>query len=191
IPVYNGAANNLDLSARRRRQGYAFDYHGFLNVPADGLYTFTLSSDAGSKLFVDGQPVINWDGEHSPSDSSGWIGLQSGYHALNVQYFFDTQPDALFGDYFDTLTLSYEGPGTTSTVVPDSAFFRVPGGEPAIAVTAPVDGSSVSGANVTLTANVTPMGNVINNVQFYVGDNYWVQAASAPYVVSSLFWNKA
>jgi autotransporter-associated beta strand protein len=188
-PVYNGAVNNLDLSARRRRDGYAFNYTGYINVPTSGLYTFTLNSDAGSKLFVDGQPVVNWDGEHSPSDLSGWIGLQPGYHLVNVQYFCDTQPTGLFSDYFDTLTLSYEGPGIAKTIVPDSAFVRVPGGEPVVSITSPTNGAVTSGASVSLSAAVTANGNTINNVQFYVGNNYWAQDAAAPYNVSSFFWN--
>jgi autotransporter-associated beta strand protein len=188
-PVYNGAANNPDLSTRRRRDGYAFNYTGYINVPTSGLYTFTLNSDAGSKLFVDGQLIVNWDGEHSPSDLSGWAGLQAGYHTVNLQYFCDTQPTALFSDYFDTLALSYEGPGITKTSVPDSAFFRVPGSEPAVSITTPASGSTISGASVPLSASVTANGNTINSIQFYVGNNYWAQDASAPYSVNSFFWN--
>lgn len=187
--IYNGAANNLDLSPRRRRDGYAFNYTGYINVPASGLYAFTLNSDAGSKLFVDGQLVVNWDGEHSPSDMSGWVGLQSGYHAVNVQFFCDTQPTSLFSDYFDALTLSYEGPDIAKTVVPDSVFFRAVGSEPVISVISPASGSTISGANVPLSAAVTANGNTINNVQFYVGNNYWAQDAATPYNVSSFFWN--
>ena len=188
-PVYNGAANNLDLTSRRRRDGYAYNYTGYLNVATAGLYTFTLNSDAGSKLYVDGQLVVNWDGEHSPSDLSGWVGLQAGYHTVNVQYFCDTQPTSLFSEYFDTLTLSYEGPGIAKTTVPDSAFFRPSGTQPTVVISSPGAGATVAGASVPLGATITPNGNTINNVQFYVGNNYWAQDAGAPYSLSSFFWD--
>ena len=181
-PVLQGAVSGLDLTPRQRRQGYAFNYTGYLQVPSSGLYAFTLNSDAGSKLYIDGQLVVNNDGLHSPTDLSGWVGLQAGYHALNVQYFCDTQ-SALFGSstYFDTLSLSYEGPGISKTPVPVTAYYRVPGGnEPAISLTSPGNGTTISCAGVPLAATVTPNGNTINKVQFYTGGYYWAQDTSSP-----------
>jgi autotransporter-associated beta strand protein len=188
-PVFQGAANDLDLTTRRRRNGYAFNYGGFINVPTSGLYTFTLNSDAGSKLYIDGQLVVNWDGRHSPSDLSGWIGLQAGYHVFNVQYFCDTQNNNFSSEFFDTLSLSYEGPSISRRKIPASAYFRLPGaGEPTVTLTAPADGTTVSGATVSLAASVSPNGNTPNKVQFFVGDNYWAQDSAAPFSLSSFLW---
>ncbi len=183
-PVLQGAVNGLDLTPRRQRSGYGFNYSGYLNVASNGLYAFTLNSCAGSALLVDGQAVVNNDGVHSPEDATGWIGLSAGYHLLNVQYFMGAG-----GGYYDTLGLSWEGPGQTNVVVPPGAFFRVPGGgEPAISLVSPVNGATVSGANVPLAAAVTTNGNTLGNVQFYVGNNYWAQDAAAPYSLNSFFW---
>ena len=187
-PALQGAVSGLDLTPRRRRDGYAFNYNGFLNVASSGLYTFTLNSDAGSKLYVDGQLVVNNDGQHSPADLSGWVGLQAGYHTLNVQYFCDTQPFG--GYYYDSLGLSYEGPGITKTVVPVTALSRVPGAsEPSLTLTSPANGATVSGAGVPLSASVTTNGNTINSVWFYNGNNFWAQDTSAPYTNNSFFWD--
>ncbi len=187
-PALQGAVSGLDLTPRRRRDGYAFNYTGYLNVASNGLYAFTLNSDAGSKLYIDGQLVVNWDGQHSPADLSSWVGLQAGYHALNVQYFCDTQPYS--GYYFDSISLSYEGPGITKTVVPVNAYFRVPdGNEPSISLTAPTNGVTMAGAAVPLSATVTANGNTITKVQFFNGDNYWTQDTAAPYTASPLFWD--
>ncbi|HEV2211626.1 MAG TPA: LamG-like jellyroll fold domain-containing protein [Verrucomicrobiae bacterium] len=187
--VLQGAVNDLDLTARRRRFGYAFNYFGYLSVPAAGLYTFTLNSDAGSQLYIDGQLVVNWDGRHSPADLSGWAGLQAGYHAFNVRYFCDTQNNNFGNEFFDTLSLSYEGPGISRQRVPASAYFRVPpGGEPAVTLTAPASGTTISGADALLSASVTANTAVPNRVQFYLGDNYWGASASSPYELNSLVW---
>jgi autotransporter-associated beta strand protein len=191
-PVSSGAVAGLDLTPRQRRNGYAFNFTGYIYVPASGLYAFTLNSCDGSILYVDGQQVVNFDGKHSPVDLSGWVGLQAGYHTLNVQYFFDTQPTSMFGDYFDALTLSWEGPGITKTVVPVTAFYRVPGGsDPSITLSSPTNGATLSGASVPLSANVTANGNTINKVLFYNGNYFWAQDATAPYSMNSFFWANA
>jgi autotransporter-associated beta strand protein len=188
-PVLQGAVNDLDLTARRRRNGYAFSYSGFINVPASGLYSFTLNSDAGSKLYIDGQLVVNWDGRHSPSDLSGRSGLQAGYHIFNVQYFCDTQNNNFSSEFFDTLSLAYEGPGISRRRIPASAYSRLPAaGEPGIALTAPADGTTISGATVSLAVSVSPNGTTPNKVQFFVGDNYWGQDSAAPYNLNSFLW---
>ncbi|HWX20326.1 MAG TPA: LamG-like jellyroll fold domain-containing protein [Candidatus Binatia bacterium] len=192
-PVLQGAVSGLDLTPRQRRSGYAFNYNGYLYVPSNGLYTFTLNSDAGSQLYLDGQLVVNWDRLHSPSDRSGWAGLQAGYHTFNLQYFCDTQ-SSLFGSssYFDTLSLSYEGPGIARTAVPNSAYYRAPAGnEPAISLSSPANGAILSGASVPLKATVTTNRTAPNSVQFYVGNNYWAQGNAAPYSANAFLWANA
>ena len=188
-PVSQGAVAGLDQTPRQRRNGYAFNYNGYIYAPSNGLYAFTLNSCDGSILSVDGQQIINWDGKHSPADQGGWVGLQAGYHALNVQYFFDVQPTSLFSDYFDNLTLSWEGPGISKTVVPVTAFYRVPGGsEPSITLTSPTNGTTAAVAGVPLSATVTANGNTVNKILFYVGNYFWGQDTIAPYSLSSFFW---
>jgi len=188
-PLSQGAVSGLDLTPRLRRNGYSFNYTGYINVPADGLYAFTLNSCDGSILYIDGQQVINWDGDHSAADLSGWTGLQAGYHTVNVQYFFDVQPTSLFSDYFDTLSLSWEGPGLSKTTVPVTAYYRVPGGsDPSVTLTSPTNGSTMADVNVPLNATVTANGNTVNKVQFYNGSSVWAQDTTAPYAMNSFFW---
>jgi len=188
-PVYQGAVAYPDLTPRRRRNGYAFNYTGFITVPADGLYAFTMKSCAGSKLYLDGALAINHDGNHSPSDLSGWAALAAGRHAVNLQYFFDTQnSDA--GDLTDQIALAYEGPDLPTTEVPASAWSRVPAvSEPAITLTSPSNGATVGGSNVTLSASVTANGATLNKVQFYVGESFWGQVSAAPFSLDSFFWS--
>lgn len=60
---------------------------GYLNVPADGIYTFVLLSDDGSTLSLDGETVIDNDGPHSPRELTGQKALAKGLHPLEVRYF--------------------------------------------------------------------------------------------------------
>ncbi len=61
--------------------------NGYINIPADGIYTFALLSDDGSLLIIDGATVIDNDGPHSPREIIGQKALAKGLHTLQVQYF--------------------------------------------------------------------------------------------------------
>ena len=62
-------------------------YKGYINIPEDGIYSFFLSSDDGSMLYIDGQVVIDNDGLHAPGEVTGQAALKQGYHPIEVQYF--------------------------------------------------------------------------------------------------------
>jgi alpha-L-fucosidase len=65
----------------------AFVYRGFLSVARDELYRFALTSDDGSKLWIDGQLVVDNDGLHGAIEKQGAIGLAKGLHAIEVVWF--------------------------------------------------------------------------------------------------------
>lgn len=60
---------------------------GYIDVPADGIYTFALLSDDGSTLVIDGEEVINNDGPHGPREVIGQKALAKGLHPISVRYF--------------------------------------------------------------------------------------------------------
>lgn len=60
---------------------------GFIDIPADDIYTFALMSDDGSWLKIDGEMVVDNDGEHSPREIVGQTALFKGLHRINVRYF--------------------------------------------------------------------------------------------------------
>ena len=190
-PVANGVVNSLDLTPRLRRQGYAFNFTGYLNAPSNGLYAFSLTACDGSKLYIDGQLIVNWDGDHSASDLGGWIGLQAGLHTLNLQYYCDVQPAVYSGyyDYYDMVSLTWSGPGFAQTAVPPSAFYYVPaGGQPVVALASPAAGATIAGGSVPFGATVTAGGTTVSNVQYYVDGYYWGKSAASPYNLNSFVW---
>ncbi|MEO7909220.1 MAG: N-acetylmuramoyl-L-alanine amidase [Roseiflexaceae bacterium] len=65
-------------------------------APTDGQYTFRTSSDDGSWLWVDGQPVVVNNGLHEETAIVGTINLAAGPHALAFKYF-DRSGDATAG----------------------------------------------------------------------------------------------
>ena len=98
-----------------------------LTVPADGTYTFRLTSDDGSELFIDSQLVIDHDGLHGATDKDGSVELAAGMHPLRINFF-----EAGGGQ---ELHLSWKKPGDADfSIVPNSALSTDAG---VVRVTAP------------------------------------------------------
>lgn len=62
-------------------------YSGALVVPADEVYTFALTSDDGSRLWLDGKLVVDNDGLHSAETKTGHVPLAKGAHSIVVEWF--------------------------------------------------------------------------------------------------------
>jgi hypothetical protein len=66
---------------------FAIVYSGMFNVSAAGTYQFRINSDDGTKLYIDGNPVVMNDGVHPPKSVSGSVTLSAGDHELVLEYF--------------------------------------------------------------------------------------------------------
>ncbi len=66
---------------------FAAKYAGNLNIKNAGTYTFFLTSDDGSALYIDGVPVIDNDGLHSTREQLVTVDLSEGAHEIEVRYF--------------------------------------------------------------------------------------------------------
>jgi outer membrane protein OmpA-like peptidoglycan-associated protein len=96
-PVGTISTTTLNVPAQSFDQGFpgvtnrfewfAIDYHGAFAVSAPGFYRFRLTSDDGSKLFVDGKQVIDNDGVHGSNAVEDSVQLDEGPHSIEVQYF--------------------------------------------------------------------------------------------------------
>ena len=52
-----------------------------------GTYQFRINSDDGTKLYIDGELVLDNDGVHPPRSRSGSVDLEAGDHELVLEYF--------------------------------------------------------------------------------------------------------
>ena len=86
-----------------RGDSVAVAFDGYLHLKAAGPYSFTLASDDGSKLYIDGKLVVDNDGDHGVVMANGSVTLQPGKHAIRVEWF-NGGGGAWLGAYF-------EGPG--------------------------------------------------------------------------------
>ncbi|MFB6143156.1 MAG: PA14 domain-containing protein [Halorientalis sp.] len=117
-----GHTPNLDdittTTRDQRMNDFAYQYLKCIDVPSNGDYTFYTTSDNGSRLYVEGQQVVNNDGLHGAQTASGTINLEAGVHVIRTTYF----------EYVDAQSFSVEwdGPGFNREPIPDSALSRTP-----------------------------------------------------------------
>ncbi len=62
-------------------------WQGYINIDQTGGYQFSTNSDDGSKFYIDGQLVVDNDGDHGAREKKGTAFLQRGWHAIKVVYF--------------------------------------------------------------------------------------------------------
>jgi hypothetical protein len=77
---------DITLPARRPADHFALVFRGFLRVPKDGLYTFSLRSDDGSRLFLHDRLVVDRDGGQVYEVREGRMGLRRGLHPIRVEF---------------------------------------------------------------------------------------------------------
>jgi len=115
-PVKSGVTPTVSLSSATAADNFALHFTGFINAPATGEYTFTLSSDDGSKIYIGSQVLINNDGPHAIQTGSASIVLGAGKHAITIDYF------EAAGD--QSLSVTWEGPGIATQTIPASVLFH-------------------------------------------------------------------
>ncbi|MFM6953758.1 MAG: PA14 domain-containing protein, partial [Sphingobacteriaceae bacterium] len=72
---------------RNMARTFGLVMNGFLQAAEDGVYSFTLSSDDGSALWIDDKLVVDNDDKHAAFSLTGAVRLQKGYHKIQVKYF--------------------------------------------------------------------------------------------------------
>ncbi|MBX3096647.1 MAG: alpha-L-fucosidase [Fimbriimonadaceae bacterium] len=73
----------------------AREYRGRIRVEATEMYAFSLTSDDGSRLWIDGKLVVDHDGLHSASAMEGFAPLAAGWHDVRLVWFNKTGGAAL------------------------------------------------------------------------------------------------
>lgn len=70
-----------------RLEWFALDYTGRFWIADPGEYTFILTSDDGSRLYIDDKRIIDNDKLHAPQSVAGKVKLKAGVHSIRVSYF--------------------------------------------------------------------------------------------------------
>jgi outer membrane protein assembly factor BamB len=96
---------------------YGYIYRGYIIAPSAGVYTFYITSNDGSKLYINDQELIDNDGGHGAIEKSAQIALKPGEYPIMVKYF------QMGGG--QALNVSWEGPGFRKKEIKAEALFHI------------------------------------------------------------------
>ena len=85
--IKTGIVSNVTTSPKNHKVNYAFTYLGYIMIPEDGTYTFYLTSNDGSRLYINNELAINNDGAHKEREESVVVSLRKGYHRFLLDYY--------------------------------------------------------------------------------------------------------
>lgn len=85
-PKATGTSQGFDVGVSRRESNYALRFEAVLGIETEGQYTFELTSDDGSLLFIDDKLVVNNDGIHAPQTKGGKAKLTKGVHKVVIGF---------------------------------------------------------------------------------------------------------
>ena len=85
--VKQGTTAGLDLSFAGRDSDFAMRFDAYLPIDEAGQYRFFIGSDDGSRLLIDDEEVVAFDGIHPFGFRRGNKKLEPGMHRLRIEYF--------------------------------------------------------------------------------------------------------
>ncbi|WP_184543457.1 family 20 glycosylhydrolase [Mucilaginibacter sp. FT3.2] len=106
--------DKIEVPATVKAPSFGITYKGYIDVPADGIYTFYLTCDDGGVLKIGPSVTVNNDGNHSAQERSGQIALKMGAHPFHL--------DFIEGGGGFTLKLKYSVNGSEPQEIPANWF---------------------------------------------------------------------
>lgn len=115
-PISQGTTSKFSIDEKKRDNYFGFRFNGFIKVPKNGIYTFYLKSNDGSRLYIDGEELIENDANHGVVEEPGKVALKAGLHKIMVKYFQCGGGKAL--------QVSWSGRGVEKQEIPASVLFH-------------------------------------------------------------------
>jgi hypothetical protein len=112
-PAKTGTVPNF-RKVGRLGEHYGIRFTGYIDVPRDEIYTFSVESDDGTRLEIGGTSVVENDGMHQRREENGEVRLRAGKHAIRLDYF--------QGDGGEYLQVRWAVPGSAMRAIPDEAL---------------------------------------------------------------------
>jgi formylglycine-generating enzyme required for sulfatase activity len=76
-----------EMAERKFGPAWNIEFSGVMTLKAAGKYEFSVTSDDGSALFIDGRAVVMNDGLHGPAVKTESVELAAGARQVNLLYF--------------------------------------------------------------------------------------------------------
>jgi len=112
----DGVVSTIAIPEQTPDSSFGLELDGIIDIQADGIYTFYLSSDDGAVLLIDNEVIVDGEIKHHGVINSGNAALRKGFHEICIR-FFQTQ-------YRKNLSVSYESKCLERSLVPADALFH-------------------------------------------------------------------
>ncbi|HVI48074.1 MAG TPA: alpha/beta hydrolase-fold protein [Chitinophaga sp.] len=110
-PQLTGLTNgDFDTNKFPRKKDYVLLIDGLLETTEEGYYIFVLDADTGSKLYLNNQLLIDWQGDYSSRTYSYILPLKKGFYHLRLEYPHKTEDFNLKMTYLTPSTLNTKNP---------------------------------------------------------------------------------
>ncbi|MFA6568774.1 MAG: PA14 domain-containing protein [Victivallales bacterium] len=84
-PSFTSTTGNILSSGMSDFMGASFS--GYLDIPSSGFYRFYLTSDEGSRLYIDNLLFIDNGGKHTSREYNADMYMKQGVHQIRLDYF--------------------------------------------------------------------------------------------------------
>ncbi|GAB4250934.1 MAG: hypothetical protein Kow0027_14550 [Saprospiraceae bacterium] len=152
-PVFEGVVPALHATAEEFGEltdNFGLVAEGYLKIPKDNNYLLRLVSDDGSKLWLDGELLIDHDGLHGDSPKDAEIGLKAGFHPFRLEYF-----EAGGGNMVSLQWRSFDDNGSFE-IVPPAAIWHKKDETPSASVAVSLGGGTHLPGDRTAVEGVHP-----------------------------------
>jgi len=112
----SGIMPGFSLAAIPDDREFAYRFSGYLKIPETGIYTFYMSSNDGSNMYMDGKKLLENDLERASGEKSRQKMLEKGFHAIQLNYY------QMGGK--KSLKLSWKKPNGERNEIPASTLFH-------------------------------------------------------------------
>ncbi len=112
----SGLSKNLFIDRGLLRDSFALELTTWIKIPKREVYTFYTYSDDGSKIFIDGQEIVNNPATHKIKRAEGKIALEEGYHELKLLH--------IQGDATNELEVGFASKFIRECKIPDWVLFH-------------------------------------------------------------------
>jgi uncharacterized repeat protein (TIGR03806 family) len=159
---------------------YSVLWSGSVQPQYNQAYTFYSFSDAGVKLWINGQLLIN---ELSNQPPTQW----TANFPMVAQQLYDIQLEYFYGNSGAPVAqLSWSSPSTAEEIIPETQLYPFVNPPPAVVMTSPSNGAVLTAsATATLAATAAAQYNSVSQVAFYVNGQLLGAVAEPPYALTT------
>ncbi|MFV0541698.1 MAG: sulfatase-like hydrolase/transferase [Aestuariibaculum sp.] len=115
VPVKTSKSKSINVKPKSR-SGFGVSFHGYIDIPADGAYTFYLQSAAKCHVMLHDMHVLDNDFVFTNNEQSVTVNLKAGYHPIRVFYQQNNNTEPL-------LSLKLSGDGMFKDVISKKILF--------------------------------------------------------------------